>query len=142
MAPLEPLLLVPAHLFGGAVLLVVVWAVAEISPPTVAVAIAAVAVSAVTVAVLRLSLVLGERNAEYPGCCANQRDLQGVAARRCLRQRFGEKIEPSFVHLRQSSWRLEPLPHIITGTLLAYASSTTRKRETGTSGFIILGRQA
>jgi hypothetical protein len=95
-----------------------------------------VAISSIPVAVLCLGFVLGQRDAEESGCGSSNRDLQGVTARRCLRQRFGEEIEPSFIHVRHSSWRLEPLPLIITGTLLAYAISTNRKRETGTSGFM------
>ena len=134
MLPPEPPGLVGSDSPCLAVLLVVVGAITELpAPPVPASPIAVVVIVIVVVACLRF--VLGQRKTEDPGRRTNDSNPEGVPARRCLRQRSGEEIEPSFIHLRHSSWRLEPLPPIIAGTLLAYAFSTTRKRETGTSGF-------
>ncbi|MCA9863686.1 MAG: hypothetical protein KC432_11720 [Thermomicrobiales bacterium] len=136
MLVLEFSCLLPGKRLRDAVLLIVVRAIAKLplaslSPPMVVVPMAIL-----PVAFARLRFDFSQRDAEKPGCSANHRDLDGLTARRCLRQRSGEEIEPSFIHVRHSSWRLEPLPLIIAGTLLAYAISTTRKRETGTSGFM------
>jgi hypothetical protein len=126
-------------LLGNAVLLVVVWTVTEFPPTPATTPTIPVAVAIPPVPVLCVRFILGQGDSEETGRRPCYRDLERVTARRCLRQRFGEEIEPSSIHVRHSSWRLEPLPSIITGTLLAYAVSTTRKRETGTSGFLYSG---